>query len=63
MENVHFALTGNKLVITIPDVTNPQAAVSSTGKNKLVATTRGAVPIDHPRVKGLKLALNLTVPT
>ena len=62
MENVEMTLTGNKLVITVPDVRNPDAKLSESKKTRLVASTRGAVPIDHPSVKGLKLALNLTVP-
>jgi hypothetical protein len=61
MDNVEMTLTGNKLVITVPDVTKPGQR-SSTGKTSLVASTRGAVTVDHPRVKGLKFALNVTVP-
>ena len=61
MENVEMTLTGKKLAITVADVTLP-GELSSTRKTRLVASTRGAVPVDHPSVKGLKLALNLTVP-
>jgi len=62
MENIEIKLTGNRLVITIPDVTQP-GSVSSTGKTKLIASTRGAQLVEHPTVKGLRVAVNLTVPS
>lgn len=60
MDNVTFTLKGNILTITV-DVSKP-GTPSSTGKTRLIASTRGAAAIEHPRVKGLKAALNVTVP-
>ena len=61
MENMEVKVDGNKLVITILDVTNP-GKPSSTGKTRLIASTGGPLPVDHPKVKGLKVALNVMVP-
>ena len=52
-------VAGDKLVITI-DLTRP-GAPSSSGKTRLVASTRGAVAVDYKR-PGLKVAVNVTVP-
>jgi hypothetical protein len=61
VENMEVKVDGNKLVITILDVTNP-GKPSSTGKTRLIASTGGALPVDHPKIKGLKVALNVMVP-
>jgi hypothetical protein len=61
MENIEVKVDGDKLIITIPDVTN-HGRPSSTGKTRLIATTAGSVPVDRPKIKGLKVALNVTVP-
>jgi hypothetical protein len=61
MENMEVKVDGNKLVITILDVTNP-GKPSSTGKTRLIANTGGSLPVDHPKIKGLKVALNVMVP-
>jgi hypothetical protein len=55
MENCEMKVTGDKLVITV-DLKAP-GAPSSTGKTLLIASTRGATAIDHPR--GIKVALNV----
>ena len=60
MQNVEMKLVGDKLVLTV-DLSQP-GTLSSTGKSKLVASTRGAVPVAHPKLAGLKAALNVTVP-
>ena len=60
MENITIKVDGDKLVVTIPNL-KAEGELSSTGKTKLIASTHGAVEIDHPR-RGLKLALNVTVP-
>jgi hypothetical protein len=61
MENVEIKVDGNKLVITVLDVT-ASGKPSSTGKTRLIASTGGAFPVDHPKVKGIKVALNVMVP-
>ena len=53
-------VTGDKLVITI-DLTGA-GVPSSTGKTKLIASTRGAVPVDYAKRPGIKVAVNVTVP-
>ena len=60
MQNVNVEVKGNKLVLTA-DLTGTPTP-SSSGKTKLIASTRGAVPITHPKLDGLKAALNVTVP-
>lgn len=60
MDNVEMTVTGNKLVITV-DLSKP-GTLSSTGKTKLIASTRGAAAVDYPKLAGLKAALNVTVP-
>jgi hypothetical protein len=59
MEGIEMKVSGDKLVITI-DLTRP-GAPSSSGKTKLVASTRGAVAVDYKRA-GLKVAVNVTAP-
>jgi hypothetical protein len=61
MENIEVKVDGNKLVITVLDVTSP-GKPSSTGKTRLIASTGGSLPVDHPKIKGLKVALNVMVP-
>jgi len=61
MENLDVKVEGNKIVITVLDVTQKGKA-SSTGKTRLIAGTGGALPVDHPKVKGIKIALNVMVP-
>ena len=58
MQNVHTEIKGDKLIITV-DVskkTIDAAEMSKSGKNKLVASTAGVVPVG---VNGLKLGLNV----
>ncbi len=52
-------VTGDKLVITV-DLTKP-GSLSSTGKTKLIASTRGAVSVEYKN-RGVKAAVNVTVP-
>jgi hypothetical protein len=61
MNGIDMKVTGDKLVLTI-DLT-ARGAPSSTGKTLLVASTRGAVAIEYPKRPGLKVAVNVTVPT
>lgn len=58
--NTEIKVEGSKLVITV-DLTGPTKP-SSTGKTRLVATTGGAQPVDYPKLPGLKVALNVTIP-
>ena len=51
--------TGNKLVITVANLTK-DVGLSSSGKSDLVASTRGAVDLGDT---GIKLNLNLYRPT
>lgn len=60
MDNVTFKVSGNTLTITV-DLSRP-GTLSSTGKTMLIASTRGAAAVDHPRIKGIKAALNVTTP-
>jgi hypothetical protein len=61
MDNIDVKVDGKKLVITVLDVT-ARGKASSTGKTRLIAGTGGALAVDHPTVKGLKIALNVMVP-
>ncbi len=58
VENVELKVSGDKLVITV-DLSKP-GSPSSSGKTLLIASTRGALRIDHPR--NVSVALNVTVP-
>jgi hypothetical protein len=60
LENIDVRIDGNKLIMTV-DVTKNGVA-SKTGKTKLIASTRGAIAVDHPKVKGIKVAVNVMVP-
>lgn len=60
VENMEMKVTGDKLVITV-DLTG-KGAPSSTGKTKLIASTRGAVAVSYDKRPGLKVAINVTVP-
>lgn len=60
MQNVEMKVEGDRLVIFV-DLSRP-GELSSTGKTKLVASTRGAVPVEHPKFRGVKAALNVMVP-
>ena len=61
MENCTITVKGGKIIIEIPD---PKAtgSRSSTGKSMVIASTRGAVPVDVPNRPGVKVALNVTAP-
>lgn len=61
MNGIEMKVTGDKLVVTI-DLT-PKGVLSSTGKTMLVASTRGAAPVDYAKRPGMKIAINLTVPS
>ena len=61
MDNIDVKVDGNKVVITVLDVT-ARGKESSTGKTRIIAGTGGALPVDHPKVKGIRVALNVTVP-
>lgn len=52
-------VVGDKLVMTI-DLTKA-GTLSSTGKTKLIASSRGAVAIEYKN-RGVKAAVNVTVP-
>ncbi|HVH73298.1 MAG TPA: hypothetical protein VM755_00125 [Stellaceae bacterium] len=56
MENIDMKVDGDKLVLTF-DLKAP-GKVSSTGRTKLIATTRGAVPVPHAK-RAVTLAVNL----
>jgi hypothetical protein len=60
LNNLDLKVTGDKLVITI-DLTGV-GVPSSTGKTKLIASTRGAVAIEYAKRPGVKVAVNVTVP-
>jgi hypothetical protein len=60
LDNLEMKVAGDKLVITI-DLTGA-GVPSSTGKTKLIASTRGAVPVDYANRPGIKVAVNVTVP-
>ena len=61
MDNIDVKVDGNKLVITVLDVT-ARGKESSTKKRRIIAGTGGALAIDHPKVKGITIALNVMVP-
>jgi hypothetical protein len=44
MDNIEVKVDGNKLVITVLDVTN-RGKPSSTGKTRLIASTGGSLPV------------------
>lgn len=60
MDNLEMKVTGDKLVITI--ALTGAGVPSSTGKTKLIASTRGAVAIEYAKRPGIKVAVNVTVP-
>ena len=60
MTGIEMKVAGDKLVITVD--LSAKGVPSSTGKTLLVASTRGAVPIDYAKRPGLKVAVNVTVP-
>jgi hypothetical protein len=57
VDNVDMKVVGDKLTITVD--LKAKGKPSSTGKTLLIASTRGAVAVDHNR--GVKVALNVTV--
>ena len=61
MGNLDVKIDGDKLVITVLDVT-AAGRPSSTGKTRIIASTQGPLLVDHPKVAGLKLSLNVMVP-
>lgn len=60
MDNVEMSVSGNKLTIVV-DLSKP-GTVSSTGKTKLLASTRGAQPVAYDKIAGIKASLNVTIP-
>lgn len=52
MDNVEMSVSGNKLTIVV-DLSKP-GTVSSTGKTKLLASTRGAQPVAYDKIAGIK---------
>jgi hypothetical protein len=60
MQNIEMKVDGTKLTIVV-DLTKP-GTPSSTGKTKLIASTRGAAPVDYEKLPGLKVQVNVTVP-
>ena len=58
MENIELRVAGDKLVVTI-DLKAP-GALSSIGKTKLIATTRGAVTVPYDK-RRVSLAINAMV--
>jgi hypothetical protein len=61
VENVEIKVEGNTLVIRVPNLMAP-GSLSESKKTKLIASTRGAQLIEHPKRQGIKVALNVTVP-
>jgi hypothetical protein len=59
MENIDMKVTSDKLLITV-DLKAP-GKLSSTGKTKLIASTRGAISVEYKN-RGVKAAVNVTVP-
>lgn len=63
MHNTTIRVDGTKLIIEVNLLGD--AEPSSTGKTKLVGSTRGAVPVEvkgMPGLAGLKAAVNVTIP-
>lgn len=60
VDNITFKVEGKKLIITVEDL-DAAGTLSSSGKTKLIASSRGAWPVEYKR-PGLKIALNVTVP-
>lgn len=60
MQNIMMKVDGDKLVITVD--LKAKALPSSTGKTKLVASTRGAAAVAYDGLPGLKVAVNVTIP-
>ena len=61
MGNIDVKVDGNKLVITVLDVT-AEGRPSSTGKTRIIASTQGPLLVEHPKVAGLKININVMVP-
>ena len=63
MDNISIKMNGTKLIIEID--TSPAAVkaakLSSTGKTRLLASTRGPIVIEG-KLDGLKVTLNATIP-
>jgi hypothetical protein len=60
MENIEMKVIGDKLVMTI-DLSQVGKA-SSTGKTKLIASTRGATRVEYTKRPGITAAVNVMVP-
>lgn len=60
MHNTTIRVDGTKLIIEVDLLGD--AEPSSTGKTKLVGSTRGAVPVEVKGMPGLKAAVNVTIP-
>jgi hypothetical protein len=58
MDNVTCAVKGDLLTITVD--LKKAGKKSKTGKTLLVATTNGAVPVEHS--SGAKVSINVMVP-
>lgn len=56
MDNVEMTVSGDKLTIVID--LSKKGTPSSTGKTMLIASTRGAAPVEAKRA-GIKVALNV----
>ena len=64
IHNADIQIEGDELIIRVPLKDAEKKAVSSkSGKTRLVATTSGFTPLDHAALPGLKVALNVTIPT
>ena len=61
MGNIDVKVDGNKLVITVLDVT-AEGRPSSTGKTRIIASSQGPLLVDHPAAPGLKINLNVMAP-
>jgi hypothetical protein len=64
MHNTRIEIVKDELVIRckLNGQTADSFPPSSSGKTRLVASTGGAAPIAYPKLDGLKVALNITIP-
>lgn len=64
VDNVKITSNGTKITIEFDTSAKAQKAAkpSSTGKSRLLATTKGMVAVEGCPIEGLKLALNVTIP-
>jgi hypothetical protein len=60
-ENIEYKVEGNKLIMTVD--LKAKGELSKTGKTRLIASSRGAEPVDcNGARKGVKVAINVMVP-